>query len=225
MNPLKKTAASIATIVLIGAGSSANAAFEGRFADGTKSTPTNTCTASGQNKCTFFYDTTLDITILNVWQQTPWGPWDTAMAQASALGTSFSSALAPMFQTGWELPTGDGSQPAGPANQYGSIFQSAALVGGMSTQFNIQGGAPYFWSSSLDVSTAGKAWIFRTSGSQMTWNQAVSFGWVAVHSGDVAGGITSSVPEPETYATMLLGIAALAVATRRRDARAALREH
>ena len=216
MNPMSKAAASMAMAALIGAGGTAQAAFEGRFADGTKSTPTSTCTASGPGKCTFFYDTTLDITILNVWQQTPWGDWTTALAQGSALGTSFSAGLPANFQTGWQLPTGDASQPAGPANQFGSILQSAALVGGMSSQFDIQGGAPYFWSSSPDVSNAGKAWIFRTSGLQMTWNKAVSYGWVAVRAGDVAGGISAPVPEPQTHAMMLLGLAALMVAVRRR---------
>lgn len=222
MNPMQKAAASVATLALIGAGNAAHAAFEGRFGDGTRSTPGNACTASGPTKCTFFYDTALDITILNIWRQTPWAPFqspsgNTALAGAVALGASFSGALAPQFQTGWTLPTGDGSRPAGPDNQYRSIVESAGGRSGMFAQFDIAvDTSVWLWSSSEDVNNPANAWIFRTNGTQLSWDKTVSYGFLAIHSGDVAAGLTPPVPEPQTYAMMLLGLATLMVAVRRR---------
>ena len=221
MNLKRMAAAAAATVALMGAGGAAHAAFEGRIADGT---PSTTCTASGQNKCLFFYDTVLDITILNSWQQTPWAPFAstsgaTAHDLAAAAGASASSGVAsPLFATGWVLPTGDGNQAAGPLNQIKSIVQRAGGSAGMWAQFAIPVDTnPYFWSSSQDLNDPGKAWVFRAaSGSQFTWGTGVQFGAVAVHVGDVAAGMASSVPEPQTCAMMVLGLATLLVAAKRR---------
>ena len=74
----------------------------------------------------------------------------------------------------------------------------------------------WLWSSSEDVNNPANAWIFRTNGTQLSWDKTVSYGFLAIHSGDVAAGLTPPVPEPQTYAMMLLGLATLMVAVRRR---------
>ena len=56
-------AAAAAMVALMGAAQAAPV-FQGRLADGTASA---TCTVSGTGKCAMFYNTTLNITILNDW--------------------------------------------------------------------------------------------------------------------------------------------------------------
>ncbi len=67
MNAMKGWVAAAAMVTLTGAAQAA-LVFQGRLADNTAS---STCTVSGLNKCTSFYNTTLDITILNNWNIGP----------------------------------------------------------------------------------------------------------------------------------------------------------
>ena len=61
MKTLKAWVAAAAVLALTGAAYAAPV-FEGRLADGTASA---TCTGSGAAKCAMFYNTTLNVTILN----------------------------------------------------------------------------------------------------------------------------------------------------------------
>ena len=76
-----KVAISAATsTALLGVAGTAHAAFQGRDATGAAS---GTCTAKGAGKCTYYYDTTLDITILNDWNIGR-GSWSASAAPGSA---------------------------------------------------------------------------------------------------------------------------------------------
>jgi hypothetical protein len=80
--------------------------------------------------------------------------------------------------------------------------------------------ATFYWSStSLNDDSA---WMFAPyDGSQATPAKHLEFHAVAVRDGDVTvGPPTHAVPEPETWALMLAGLAATGVMARRRGARA-----
>jgi hypothetical protein len=64
-----------------------------------------------------FYNTTLNITILNDWGL---GSvfWSATAAAGSAQAVAESAGFAQTGLTGWFLPTGDGSQGPGPLNQW-----------------------------------------------------------------------------------------------------------
>jgi hypothetical protein len=108
------------------------------------------------------------------------------------------------------LPTGDGSVAAGSENQYLSIWNSVGgSLSGLQGQFQGVRAGTYFSSSvGPDPDTAWT--IFSPSGFQRAGG-GTAFA-VAVRSGDVA-----LVPEPQTYALMLMGVAAVMVALRRRQ--------
>jgi hypothetical protein len=62
MNLKHKAAVAATMAALMGVAGTAQAVFEGRDASGAAS---SSWTATGAGKCTYFYDTTLGITILN----------------------------------------------------------------------------------------------------------------------------------------------------------------
>jgi hypothetical protein len=204
----------VTTAVLICAAGTAQAAFQGRDASGAAS---SSCTATGASKCTYFYDTTLGITILNNWN-IGGGPWSASAAAGSAQALAASAGLSTSGLTGWVLPTGDGGAAAGPQNQYSSIWNSVgSTFQGLSGQFGgVQSGNyGYYWSSTVfSPDPSLHAWGFRTdNGAQGgTAPQAYQLFAVAVRPGDVA----AAVPEPQTYAMLLLGLGALMVVVRRR---------
>ena len=203
--------AATATALLVVAGT-AQAAFQGRLVNGT---PSATCTASGATKCTYFFDTTLGITILNNWNLGV-GTWSTNAAPGSVQALAASAGLAASSLTGWVLPTGNGGAASGAQNQYKSIWTSVgSSFAKLSGQFDgVQSGL--YWSGTEYAPNPGDAWGFRTDdGIQFHGSQTLAFytvAAVAVRPGDVA----AAVPEPQTYAMLSLGLGALMVAVRRR---------
>jgi MYXO-CTERM domain-containing protein len=188
----------------------AQAAFEGRDATFAAS---STCTASGATKCTYFYDTTLDITILNNWNIGR-GFWDAGAAAGSAQALAATAGFAASGLTGWVLPTGDGGEPAGNLNQYLSIWNS---VGNnfvdLSAQFDGVQISAYWSGTVVFAPNPGLgAWYFLSAfGAQSGVEQINPLSAVAVRPGDVA-----AVPEPQAYAMALLGLGVLTVLARRR---------
>jgi hypothetical protein len=104
-------AAAAAMVALVGAAQAAPV-FQGRLANGTAS---STCTVSGTTKCAMFYNTTLDITILNDWNIGT-GFWSATAAEGSAQDLAKSAGEAQTDFVGWVLPTGDLFQQAGALN-------------------------------------------------------------------------------------------------------------
>lgn len=203
-----KVAAAAATVALMCAVGTAQAAFQGRLASGA---PSATCTASGAGKCTYFFDTTLGITILNNWNIGR-GTWSASAAAGSAQALAAAAGFAASGFAGWVLPTGDGSAAAGAQNQYLSIWNRVgSSFSGLTNQFD---GVQLFlyMSSSDDAQFSGYPWIFDASKSGY---QDVDFSLGAWHAMAVRPGDVAAVPEPQTYAMMLLGLGALMVTARK----------
>ena len=211
MTTLKTRAAAAAMVALTGVAAAAPV-FQGRLADGTAS---STCTASGANKCTSFYDSNLNITILNNWNIGR-GYWSATAAAGSAQALAKSAGFAATGLTGWILPTGDGDSAAGGLNQFLSIWNDVGgTLAGLQGQFDgVQ--TDDYWSGTVFASVgSGLAWRFRTlNGDQQFTDQFRSLYAVAVRPGDVA----ASVPEPQTLALALLALGATVVARKRRPA-------
>ena len=211
MKTLKTWVAAAAMMALSGA-AYATPVFQGRLADGTASA---TCTVSGATKCAMFYNTTLDITILNDWNIGR-GIWSgsTPPAAGSAQALAESAGDAQTDFTGWFLPTGDGGSGAGALNQYLSIWRDvgSSLVG-LQAQFDgVQSGI--YWSGTAIVAGV-TSWTFNAgTGTQRGGRPGIAQYAVAVRPRDV----TASVPEPQTLALALLALGATVVARRRRPA-------
>jgi hypothetical protein len=204
-----KAAAAATMAALLGAAGTAQAAFQGRDATGAAS---GSCTATGPGKCTYFYDTTLNITILNNWNLGT-GNWSAAAALGSAQALAASAGLAASGLTGWVLPTGDSLAAAGALNQYLSIWNSVGRsFAGLSGQFDgVQAGS--YWSGTVFAPSPSGAWDFRAgNGGQLVGVQFRPLFAVAVLPGDVA----AAIPEPQTYALMLMGLGAVLLARRKR---------
>ena len=211
MNRIKKAgtllAKAVAAGVLMASAGLAQAlpfsAFEGRNADGTVN---NTCTATGGTKCVMIYASTLDITILNNWDIGR-GFWSATAAVGSAQALAETAGFNATGLTGWRLPTGDRNQLPGAQNEYLSIWND---VGGtfinLASEFD-DVRVNRYWSGSEVV--ASFAWFFGTgNGVQNVADEFNQYFAVAVRSGDV-------VPEPESLALVLVGLAAAGVARRR----------
>ena len=185
-------------------------AFQGRNADGTVN---NTCTATGATKCVLIYDSTLNITILNDWS-VGLGPWSSIAAAGSAQALAETAGFAATGLTGWMLPTGDGRQAAGALNQFKSIWEDAGgSFANLISEFDGVHADSYWSQSEFDASTA---WFFYAppgiqSPSYFKFNPLYV---VAVRSGDVLAALP--VPEPESLALVLAGLAAAAGVARRR---------
>jgi hypothetical protein len=203
------TGAVAAGLTAMAAVAQAEAAFQGRLADGT---PSSTCTVSGSAKCASFYDASLDITILNDWNIGQ-GIWSATAAAGSAQALAEAAGFAVTGLTGWVLPTADVDQPAGALNQVLSIWLSA---GAMSTalpgQFDGVQTSGFYFSSSVSRPLFG-AWAFNSNGGFTDSSVDVPRFAVAVRPGDVA-----AVPEPQTWLMLLTGFGSVALACgRRRD--------
>jgi hypothetical protein len=198
-------AGAIAMVLLTGA---AQAAFEGRNAAGAVD---DTCTSTGAGKCVMFYDTTLDITILNNWNIGQ-GTWSASDASGSAQALAASAGLSASGLSGWVLPTGNGQRAPGAENQYLSIWNSVgSTLAGLSGQFD---GVVYYnyWSGTEFAPNPSGAWSFYTNLAHQGYDYKLNpLHAVAVRPGDVA-----AVPEPETGAMMLLALGAFAMVVRRR---------
>ena len=186
--------------------------FQGRLADGS---PSATCTVSGANKCTSFFNPTLGITILNNWS-IGFGSWSATAGAGSAQALVASAGFAASGLTGWVLPTGNGFEAAGAQNQYLSIWnQVGSSFAGISGQFAGVQSADTYWSSTEYAPLPSNAWGFSPAlGLQNATSKGSLLDTVAVRPGDVA----AAVPEPQTYAMLLAGLTALAMVTRRRSA-------
>jgi len=182
--------------------------FQGRLVDGTHSA---TCTVSGPNKCTMFFNPTLNITILNNWNLGQ-GNWSATADSGSAQALAASAGLAASGLAGWVLPTGNGNLAAGAQNQYLSIWNDVgASFAGLNGQFDgVQ--SEFYWSGTEDLPNPFSMWYFNPSSGYLG-SAFLYYGWhaVAVRPGDVA-----PIPEPQTYAMLLAGLGALLVAVRRR---------
>jgi hypothetical protein len=217
MNTLSLVAVSAALVTLTGAAQAAPL-FQGRLANGTAS---STCTVSGTTKCAMFYNTTLNITILNDWNIGK-GFWSATAAPGSAQALAESAGLAQTGLTGWFLPTGNGNQVAGPLNQYQSIYNDVGRSElGLSLQFD---GfvTNLFWSSTEYAVNPASAWYVGSAsgffGSVAAKNSLLYA--VAVRPGDVIPSVPSvSVPEPQTLALTLLALGATVAVRRRQQAR------
>ena len=205
-----KTWVAAATMLALSSAAYAAPVFLGRLADGTASA---TCTVSGAAKCAMFYNTTLDVTILNDWNIGR-GFWSATAAAGSAQALAASAGAAQTAFTGWLLPTGDRDSVAGALNQYLSIWSDvgSSLVD-LQAQFDdVQ--AFFYWSGTEYAPVPVSAWLFSTTGgSQNLGVKSTALYAVAVRPGDV----TASVPEPQTLALALLALGATVVARRRRS--------
>lgn len=182
-------------------------AFQGRNADGSVN---NTCTATGGTKCVMIYDSTLNITILNNWN-IGFGNWSATAALGSAQALAETAGFAATGLTGWRLPTGDRPQPAGPLDEFQSIWNDVGgSLAGLQSEFDgVQ--ADGYWSGS--EGGASVAWGFGAgNGAQGLVDKVSQLFAVAVRSGDVV----AAVPEPESLALVLVGLVAAGVARRRR---------
>jgi hypothetical protein len=208
MKTLKTWVAAAAMLALTSAAFAAPV-FQGRLADGTASA---TCTVSGATKCAMFYNTTLDITILNDWDIGT-GFWSATAAAGSAQALAESAGAAQTDFTGWFLPTGDGDAVAGALNQYLSIWNDVGgSLAGLQAQFD--GVQSFYWSGTEYAQDTSRAWDFLTlDGFQGLFDKPSAQYAVAVRPGDVA----ASVPEPQTLALALLALGATVVARRRRS--------
>lgn len=154
-----------------------------------------------------FYDTDLDITWLRNANVNGQMAWDTAVAWADGFSIGGYSD--------WRLPTSDptcfvynctGSEMGHP------WFVDLGNTGSMTNTGNFQNLlAEYYWSGTEYAPVPGAALGFHTqTGIQYADYKPYAYWAMAVRSGDVA-----VVPEPEAYALMLAGLAALALARRR----------
>jgi hypothetical protein len=214
MKMLLKILAAAACWVALAGAAQATPVFQGRLADGTAS---STCTVSGASKCAMFYDTTLDITILNDWNIGT-GVWtgSATPAAGSAQALAESAGAAQTDFTGWFLPTGDVGQAAGALNQYRSIWTDVgSSLAGLQSQFDGVQSDNWYWSGTEYAPDPSYAWGFSsTVGGQYRFGKSNAFYAVAVRPGDVA----ADVPEPQTLALTLLALGGAVVTRGRRPA-------
>jgi hypothetical protein len=179
-----RAAITATTVALLGVSGTAQAAFQGRDASGAAS---GTCTATGTTKCTYFYDTTLNITILNNWNIGAC-TWSASASSGSAQALAASAGFAASGLTGWVLPTGDGPAAAGAQNQYRSIWtRVGSSDAGLSGQFDGVQTSYYYWSDTIFTPNPSWAWGFLANvGNPRGISQGTSLFAVAVLPGDVA---------------------------------------
>jgi hypothetical protein len=217
---MKRIAAIVGVLLgLMAAGANASV-FEGRNA---LNQIDLTCTVSGPTKCTSFYDSNLNITILNNWNIGR-GVWDGSASPSatSAQGIAATAGYTATGLSGWVLPTGNGYAVAGAANQYLSIWTDVGgTLAGLQAQFDdvtvYDGAIPpkgYYWSSNEWLNPVA-AWFFTTMGGQGSFPKNYPHFAVAVRNGDVA----ASVPEPSTVILLSLSLGVLALVARRKQAR------
>jgi hypothetical protein len=178
------------------------------------------------------YDDTLDITWLKDWNYARTSGFDADGGMNWSTANTWANNLVYGGFDDWRLPTAlnaTGSGPCGPAYNCtgsemghmfytnwgasaGSNFATGTHAANLALFSNVQANA--YWSGTEYAPNPALAWFFSTSdGLQDGDVKGNALYAVAVRPGDVA---VSSVPEPQAYAMMLLGLGALTVAVRRR---------
>ena len=154
-----------------------------------------------------FYDTDLNITWLR--DANVNGPMNWATAVSWADTYSFGG------YTDWRLPTSDtcvnmnctGSEMG--HLWYSELGNSAGQMTNTGDFQNLQ--SDFYWSGLAYAPDPDLVWIFSTrDGNQGQASENAALYAMAVRPGDVA----AAIPEPETYALMLAGLAALALVRR-----------
>ena len=207
-----KTAMAIVGLVLGLMASGVQASFFGRDASNQAD---GSCTAlgtGGTTKCTSFYDSTLNITILNNWNIGS-GIWDGSASPSatSAQGIAGTAGFNATGLSGWVLPTGNGDALPGATNQYLSIwYDVGGSFQGLRNQFDgVQ--TEVYWSGT--EYREDYAWLFdTTNGNQNYEDKRAVFFAVAVRSGDVAD---AQIPAPATLTLLGLGLAGIGAARRK----------
>ncbi len=193
--------------MLVATAAQATPIFQGRD---TKGAVDNTCTATGSIACALFYDTTLDITILNNWNIGK-GIWDANARPGSVQAIAEAAGFAATGLTGCALPTHDVYQPAGALDQFTSIWDDAgASRDHLQSQFyNVL--TDYYWSGTEYTPGLIASGFFPANPPDVSSLESNSFNAVAVRAGDVA----ASVPELGSMALAMLALGTWAVASRR----------
>lgn len=188
--------------------------LEGRTDKGTVDL---TCTPHGglgKDRCVMFYDSSLNVTVLNNWN-IGLGTWSSSAVGGSAQKMADDAGFAASGLHGWVLPTGDIQQADGPENQFSSFLHAGAGdVASVVAQFDgVQLGEVGYWTSSTVWNGIGNYPVFRTAQGGSFLSIAEASKWVvAIRPGDVA----LAVPEPPTYALIASGLFVLANVVRRR---------
>jgi hypothetical protein len=228
MRTLKiRAAAAAALLASFGVAQAAPVALQGRDINGN-------AVAANDTSAVFEYDANLGLTWLRDWNYA-----GTAMTWSEAM--TWASTLKVGAFAGWALPTidaGDTScsenfNPGGgyPTQYFGYNCTGSAMGYLYYTELSNLAGGPLpgtgplhtgpfqqvqstsYWSGTEYAPLPGIAWSFRTTvGSQTNDNKRRALYAVAVRPGDVA----ASVPEPQTWAMMLLGLGAVLLARRKR---------
>jgi hypothetical protein len=187
-----------AAAVLVMLTSPAHAALEGRDINGDGVTDA-------------FYDTDLKIT----WLRDAGLSSLSTFAQASA----WADNLVVGKISDWRLPTSDVTCQAFNCvnSEMGHLFYTelASIAPHNSKTGSFQNVATAaYWSGTVNSKKVGQTWAFSTNdGSQFSALVGERYSAMAVRNGDV---LVASVPEPETYAMLLSGLACIGLIARRR---------
>jgi len=175
--------------------------FQGQDANGAFD---NSCMVSGVSACVMYYDSNLNIEILNNWNIGA-GTWSGVQTLAEAAGFTATGL------TGWVLPTESGNVSAGASNQYLSIWQDVgSSLSGLQAQF--AGVQNFYYWSGTEFSPALGAWYFGTGdGFQNVGGEFNDYYAVAVRPGEV-----SDVPLPAAVWLLLSGLGSLGAMVRKR---------
>ena len=155
-----------------------------------------------------FYDSDLNVTWLRDANVNGLMNWATAVSWAD--GFSFGG------YSDWRLPTSDTCEGFNcTGSEMGHLWY--VELGNQAGQMTNTGGFQNlesfaYWSGTEFASDACCAWVFATrNGLQTFYSKGNSPYAMAVRPGDV----TAAVPEPQTYALMLIGLSAMVLARRR----------
>ncbi|MDD5480015.1 pilin [Rhodoferax sp.] len=188
----------------------------------------------------YLYDTTLGVTWLRDANANRQMTWDTATAWAANLSTGSGGNTI----SGWRLPTmtdtgtpGCNLSPVGTDCGYNSTTSTSEMASlfyntlGNKAYFNTSGAeqagfgltnagsfqnmqSSYYWIGTEYAPDPNRAWYFNTwDGGQDAAVKSPQIYALAVHAGDVM----APVPEPETYAMLLLGLGVVGAISRRRS--------